>query len=401
MDFLMTSGAGVFDTAARPWWLSDDAESSGAAAAAAGKAPALPAWGAPGAVMAEFCSGTDDLFVPELGWLDSVEAGNAGAADPPCWSRGGAGSSAVDPMVGSYPWFLEVGVPDQHQHQHQQPQPKPKPQQAKRATAKRSRLETVSTNSLSAAAPPAVSSVPSVAASRRKRQRRSPSPLEEYETIALASTAPSSPNHASATVSYESEDDVGATTTAGDKDKSGGSAGGGAQTANKDKEWAALTTWLRMNLHHPRTAKRKVLFVGHQNAETSRWVFELNESLTWDDVSDETKQRLGTIEEEARMAFARKYPNRDVEEWERKAQKYRPQPGSSARGTFRNQQLVPLGDIVKSLFSIWKAHEEGVTDHKQQHPQPAAQPPLEAPQAVQEAQEAPTAPPSPHDDDDA
>ena len=29
------------------------------------------------------------------------------------------------------------------------------------------------------------------------------------------------------------------------------------------KEWAALTTWIRMNLHQPRTNKRKVLFVGH------------------------------------------------------------------------------------------------------------------------------------------
>ena len=29
------------------------------------------------------------------------------------------------------------------------------------------------------------------------------------------------------------------------------------------KEWAALTTWIRMNLHQARTARRKVLFVGH------------------------------------------------------------------------------------------------------------------------------------------
>ena len=26
------------------------------------------------------------------------------------------------------------------------------------------------------------------------------------------------------------------------------------------KEWAALTTWIRMNLHQPRTNKRKVSF---------------------------------------------------------------------------------------------------------------------------------------------
>ena len=40
--------------------------------------------------------------------------------------------------------------------------------------------------------------------------------------------------------------------------------GGPAATGDRDKDWAALTTWLRMNLHHPRTAKRQVLFVGHQ-----------------------------------------------------------------------------------------------------------------------------------------
>lgn len=53
-------------------------------------------------------------------------------------------------------------------------------------------------------------------------------------------------------------------TTRGFYDTSGG--GEGAPPGAKDelaKEWAALTTWIRMNLHQPRTARRKVLFVGH------------------------------------------------------------------------------------------------------------------------------------------
>ena len=53
-------------------------------------------------------------------------------------------------------------------------------------------------------------------------------------------------------------------TARGFYDTSGG--GEGAPPGAKDelaKEWAALTTWIRMNLHQPRTARRKVLFVGH------------------------------------------------------------------------------------------------------------------------------------------
>ncbi|DBB10707.1 TPA: hypothetical protein ACH3X3_007203 [Trebouxia sp. C0006] len=37
------------------------------------------------------------------------------------------------------------------------------------------------------------------------------------------------------------------------------------------KEWAALTTWLRMNLHQARTAKRQVCFVGHRSHELGRY----------------------------------------------------------------------------------------------------------------------------------
>ena len=48
-------------------------------------------------------------------------------------------------------------------------------------------------------------------------------------------------------------------TARGFYDTSGG--GEGAPPGAKDelaKEWAALTTWIRMNLHQPRTNKRKV-----------------------------------------------------------------------------------------------------------------------------------------------
>jgi len=37
-----------------------------------------------------------------------------------------------------------------------------------------------------------------------------------------------------------------------------GEGGPGDVKDERDKEWAALTTWIRMNLHQPRTAKRKV-----------------------------------------------------------------------------------------------------------------------------------------------
>jgi len=140
----------------------------------------------------------------------------------------------------------------------------------------------------------------------------------------------------------------------------------GSSQRQRDKEWAALTTWIRMNLHHvslrlvercffcagrgggavgaeqrvsspsslvyqavqccsaqltsphppptldapapnpqPRTAKKRVLFVGTQDAETGAWSFELNAGLTWEDVSPETKLRLRTLPEETvRFALA-------------------------------------------------------------------------------------------------
>ena len=51
-----------------------------------------------------------------------------------------------------------------------------------------------------------------------------------------------------------------------DRENTDRSTGQDADQDAKDeltKEWAALTTWIRMNLHQPRTNKRKVLFVGH------------------------------------------------------------------------------------------------------------------------------------------
>ncbi|GLC72975.1 hypothetical protein PLESTF_001315700 [Pleodorina starrii] len=72
---------------------------------------------------------------------------------------------------------------------------------------------------------------------------------------------------------------------------------GVAERSDRDKEWAALTTWLRMNLHQPRTAKREVLFIGSQSEERG-WRFFLNPALAWDDVSLETKMRLRTLPQE-------------------------------------------------------------------------------------------------------
>mmetsp|Transcript_35009 Transcript_35009/g.110629 ORF Transcript_35009/g.110629 Transcript_35009/m.110629 type:complete len:332 (-) Transcript_35009:221-1216(-) len=124
---------------------------------------------------------------------------------------------------------------------------------------------------------------------------------------------------------------------------------GGSSPGNghkeKDKEWAALTTWLRMNLHQPRTAKRKVLFVGTL-MDDGEWVFDLNEAITWDDVSADTKTRLKTLVEETEAAFVQKYPSRRVSDWKYKIQKYR-LPGGS------RTYMVPLADVVYSLQEIY------------------------------------------------
>uniref|UniRef100_A0A7S1SU11 Uncharacterized protein n=1 Tax=Tetraselmis chuii TaxID=63592 RepID=A0A7S1SU11_9CHLO len=124
----------------------------------------------------------------------------------------------------------------------------------------------------------------------------------------------------------------------------------GSSHKERDKEWAALTTWLRMNLHQPRTNKRVVLFTADHPAPGQPWVFHLNSQLSWDDVSEETKLRLKTLPEETEAAFAHKYPSRPSHEWQAKTQKYRP-VGESA--TIQ----VPLGEMVYSLRDMYALFE--------------------------------------------
>lgn len=125
----------------------------------------------------------------------------------------------------------------------------------------------------------------------------------------------------------------------------------GSSHKERDKEWAALTTWLRMNLHQPRTNKRVVLFTAEHPAPGQPWVFHLNPALSWDDVSEETKLRLKTLPEETEAAFAHKYPGRPSSEWQSKTQKYRRQ-GESA--TIQ----VPLGEMVYSLRDMYALFED-------------------------------------------
>lgn len=120
----------------------------------------------------------------------------------------------------------------------------------------------------------------------------------------------------------------------------------------RDKEWAALTTWIRMNLHHPRTAKKVVLFVGSRDPATGAWSFFLNPRLSWADVSDETKQRLKTLPDETACTYARKYPSRPPGDWAHRPQKYRA-PGSTV------VEEVPLGELVMSLQGIYFQYQEG------------------------------------------
>lgn len=116
------------------------------------------------------------------------------------------------------------------------------------------------------------------------------------------------------------------------------------------RAWAALTTWLRMNIHNARTAKKVVLFVGQRAASGGRWAFALNPSLTWADVSPETRQRLQHLPQEAAQAFRSKYPTRSPEDWRLKSQKYKP-PGTA------QTSLVLLEDLVLSLHKVWQQHE--------------------------------------------
>lgn len=161
------------------------------------------------------------------------------------------------------------------------------------------------------------------------------------------------------------------------------------------------------NIHNARTAKKVVLFVGQRAASGGRWAFALNPSLTWADVSPETRQRLQHLPQEAAQAFRRqggglghrlreglrcwlewrcvlrgvacrgqpaqhhcrplplptafplslpsappcsKYPTRSPEDWRLKSQKYKP-PGTA------QTSLVLLEDLVLSLHKVWQQHE--------------------------------------------
>lgn len=116
------------------------------------------------------------------------------------------------------------------------------------------------------------------------------------------------------------------------------------------KQWAALTTWLRQNLHQARTAKREVCFVGKLSARLGRWVFDLNPNLRWDEVSKETKQRLCTLPREAEQAFTQKHPCRDPSDWQQKAVKYKP-------GNRNDAYNVLMGHLVYDLHRIYLKYE--------------------------------------------
>ena len=62
------------------------------------------------------------------------------------------------------------------------------------------------------------------------------------------------------------------------------------------------------NIHNARTAKKAVLFVGHKDGGNGRWSFQLNPSLSWADVSPETRRRLQHLPQEAEQAFRRQAP---------------------------------------------------------------------------------------------
>ena len=170
-----------------------------------------------------------------------------------------------------------------------------------------------------------------------------------------------------------------------------------------------------MNLHQPRTNKRKVLFVGHHlrlhpvpgaeaaigetRDEAERWrgrlgpsgevigsidggaggggkrakvsgdahdgggtrkgridgedfVFVLNPEIDWSDVNIDTRVRMRTLVAETMDIFRRKYTKRKTHEWQRKVQKYKP-PGSKDGRTYN----VPLGAVVRGIQETYYRHE--------------------------------------------
>ena len=157
-----------------------------------------------------------------------------------------------------------------------------------------------------------------------------------------------------------------------------------AVLTEENKEWAALTTWIRMNLHQRRTAKRKVLFVGHhpkhnpvpgvkprefvdeekdcsggiagRKRKASKrgvdgFTFMLNPELDWSDVNHHTRERMKTLVEETKRVFTKKYKKREPWEWTCKLQAYRPDSGEGK--TF----LVPLRDVVRGIQEVFFEHE--------------------------------------------
>lgn len=107
------------------------------------------------------------------------------------------------------------------------------------------------------------------------------------------------------------------------------------------------------NIHNPRTAKKKVQFLGKRDAATGRWAFQLNQKLLWADLSPDTRHRLRHLPAEAAKAFAAKYPSRPREAWRQKSQRYRP-PGPNPQ-----THLVLLEDLVLGLHRVWQQHEGG------------------------------------------
>ena len=95
-----------------------------------------------------------------------------------------------------------------------------------------------------------------------------------------------------------------------------------------------------------------MLFIGRKDDRTNAWAFRLNDSVTWADISPETKGRLRSLAAEAQAAYARKFPHRRSEMWGVRTAKYRP-PGSNR--LFQ----VPLLDMVTSLVGIWVENEGG------------------------------------------
>ncbi|GFH10538.1 uncharacterized protein HaLaN_05865 [Haematococcus lacustris] len=194
--------------------------------------------------------------------------------------------------------------------------------------------------------------------------RLQPAALVPSMAAPLATSSGSDGGGRGSQAGWSQDDPVG---QGGARDEEAGGAAGGDEEGGSDKGWAALTTWLRSNLHQPRTAKRQILFVGHQQADTRQWHFHLNPNLSWCDVLPETKLRLRTLDQEVVMAFRAKYPTRPEHEWRRKCQRYRP-PGATTAID------VPMGDLASELAATL----DGSTTASSRLPTSHQRPPLTA-----------------------